>query len=149
MLTPQELLIDPTRLSALDASALTCLKLYNVIGRPAQDGPALLSALASLTALKHLGLIDNFWDAPLPVEQFASITAATGLTALCLVDCSQQPLPLGALQHILPSGKQPCWRLQCAVSGLSGQQCLLQLCATMQDAHVCCVWLLTSQGIAL
>lgn len=104
----QDLLIQPSRLLTLDPSAMTHLQLDNVIGRPAEDGPALMIALQHLTHLQHLQLFDNFWQTPLAPQQFSALTASGGLTALLVMDRSLQPLPQGAVQHLLPAGEEKC-----------------------------------------
>jgi hypothetical protein len=82
-----------------------------------------MAAVQRLTNLQHLELFDNFGNfdnfrqTPLDAHislleselripaHFLALTASGGLTALLVVDRMHQPLPQGAIQHMLPAGK--------------------------------------------
>lgn len=66
---------------------------------------ALMQALAGLSSLRHLQLCSILTAEP-PRSHLSALTASSHLTALVLQGIMFQPLAMGALQHILPAGRQ-------------------------------------------
>lgn len=79
---------------------------------PTPEGiAAFLGALRALTSLQHLELQNaQLAVARPPFTAFAALTASSQLTALVLQSDDSQhtsdPLPRGAMQHVLPAGRQ-------------------------------------------
>lgn len=72
-----------------------------------QGTAALLDVLTQLTALQHLGLELRKMDiVSIPPQRFSALTASSHLTQLCIATEEVRPLPLHAVQHMIPAGRQ-------------------------------------------
>jgi hypothetical protein len=68
---------------------------------------AFLGVLASLTCLQDLELCIDNWDAVnVAPQHFAALTASSHLTQLALTQEDDVTLPIGAVQHMFPPGRQ-------------------------------------------
>lgn len=103
------------------------------------DTAWLLHNLSRVTALQHLELIDVDCE-PSQVQRLSALTASSHLVSLKVTDTcgGGGPLPLHALEHVLPAGKQlPHLQEMRIVSG-GGIFTGYGICVTAEDIQRIC-----------